>query len=80
MAKDLERARKLGPCLILQSSPKSHQALYLVEGDKRAVNTVFMSVNKEFGDPKISGLIHPMRLRGSLIAKRNTWIMDNSFC
>jgi hypothetical protein len=64
VADNLERARKLEPCLILQTSPGSHQALYLVNGDKRAVNTVFKELNKEFGDPKISGLIHPMRLAG----------------
>ncbi len=64
--KDLDKAREMKPALILQTSPKSKQALYIVDGNtpEHAARHVFNNMNRENGDPKISGLIHPMRLAG----------------
>jgi len=64
--KDMNRAKELKPALILQTSPKSAQALYIVDGtkSKEATNKLFRDLNEQIGDPKINGLIHPMRLAG----------------
>jgi len=62
----MNRAKELKPALILQTSPKSAQALYIVDGakSKEATNKLFRDLNEQIGDPKINGLIHPMRLAG----------------
>ncbi len=64
--KDLDKARAMKPALILQTSPKSKQALYIVDGNtpEHAARHVFNNINRENGDHKISGLVHPMRLAG----------------
>lgn len=64
--KDMDAAKAYNPCLILQTSPNSKQAVYKVSGDmdEAATREFFNIVNKNNGDPAISGLIHPMRLAG----------------
>lgn len=64
IAENLSKAKWLSPCLIVKTSPQSHQALYKVEGEAEAARAVFHAKNVEFGDKKITGLIHPMRLAG----------------
>ena len=64
--RDMEKARALEPCLIMQTSPNSRQALYKVSGDteEAATRQFFNGINRQFGDEKISGLVHPIRLAG----------------
>lgn len=64
--RDTEKAREFEPCLVLQTSPNSRQAVYKVAGDtdEAAAREFFNRINKDNGDPSISGLIHPMRLAG----------------
>lgn len=62
--RDMTKAQELQPCLIMQTSPKSSQALYKVDADEPAARAVFNNINKKWGDPKITGLIHPIRLAG----------------
>ena len=63
---NLSKAKELNPCIILQSSPKSQQALLKINGnfDNETMNKVFKQLNTENGDPKISAAIHPLRLAG----------------
>ncbi len=64
--RDMEKARALEPCLVMQTSPNSKQALYKVSGDteEAATRQFFNGINRQFGDEKISGLVHPIRLAG----------------
>lgn len=64
--RDIERAKEYAPALILHSSPNSQQALYKVSGELPEAETraFFNNLNREIGDEKITGLIHPMRLAG----------------
>lgn len=64
--RDIERAKEYAPALILHSSPQSQQALYKVSGELPEAETraFFNNLNREIGDEKITGLIHPMRLAG----------------
>jgi len=55
------------PCLIQSTSWKSMQAVFKLPKDgvdRKAVIDVFNEMNKEMGDPSITGLRHPMRLAG----------------
>jgi hypothetical protein len=64
--RDLEKVREYEPALILQSSPKSSQALLKVNGNYNSeqLNAYFRNLNSELGDPKITGVVHPLRLAG----------------
>lgn len=64
--RDIERAREYNPALILHSSPNSQQALYKVSGElpEQESRLFFNNLNREIGDPNITGLIHPLRLAG----------------
>lgn len=62
--RDTKKADEISPCLTIQTSPASQQALYRMEGTKQAAELVFTALNQEIGDPKISGQIHPLRLVG----------------
>lgn len=64
--KNMDAAKAYDPCLILQTSPNSQQAVYKVSGnaDELATREFFNIVNKNNGDANISGLVHPLRLAG----------------
>jgi hypothetical protein len=64
--RDISKAKSFSPALILQTSPASQQALYVVDGKtaEPAARAFFNAINKNNGDEKITGLIHPMRLAG----------------
>ena len=64
--RNLELVKEYQPSLILQSSPKSQQALLKVNGNfsNEQLNAYFKQLNEEHGDPKISAVIHPLRLAG----------------
>lgn len=77
--KDIEKIRNdIGePDLIMETSPGNYQVVYCVENDidytqskkkieeKRGIyNQVFKAINQKYGDEKISGLRHCMRLAG----------------
>lgn len=60
-------SRGYAPAAVLETSPGSHQALVKVPvtaAPKADVNAWFKDVNRDIGDPKITGLVHPMRLAG----------------
>lgn len=56
------------PCLLQKSSWNSVQAVFKVPkspiDNRQAVIDVFNEMNREMGDPSITGLRHPMRLAG----------------
>jgi len=54
------------PCLVQNTSWNSMQVVLKVpkDVDRRAVIDVFNKLNKDFGDPKMTGLKHPFRLAG----------------
>lgn len=61
------KAEGYSPALVQETSPGSIQALFKIpqEGtDKSAVNEWFKDLNRTYGDPKITGLTHPLRLAG----------------
>lgn len=63
------RARGFAPALIQQSSEGNVQAvLRLPRQDERqeqkAANLLMGTLNREWGDPKISGVVHPFRMAG----------------
>jgi hypothetical protein len=60
------QARGYEPATIIESSPGNYQAVLKVSSDldARATNEWFKAVNRELGDPKITGLTHPFRLAG----------------
>lgn len=61
------KARGYTPCLVQKTSWDSTQAVLKIpkEGvDRRAAIDLFNHLNQEIGDPKISGLRHPMRAAG----------------
>ena len=64
--KNMEAVKEYHPSLILQSSPKSQQALLKVSSNftSEELNGYFRKLNNELGDPKITGVIHPLRLAG----------------
>lgn len=57
--------RDYSPAILQHSSPSSEQAVLIVSKiDHSAANEFFRRINKEYGDPKISGVVHPFRLPG----------------
>jgi len=55
------------PNVIQKTSASSIQAVFKLPSDvadKPAVNAFFREINSQYGDPNISGLIHPMRAVG----------------
>ena len=61
------KAKGFQPCLVQRTSWESTQAVFKVpqQGvDRRAVIDVFNGLNKDIGDPSITGLRHPFRLAG----------------
>jgi hypothetical protein len=72
-----ERLRGAGfvPALIQTSSPDNIQVILKAQkqADRRdeqsIANRIMSAINKDFGDPKISGVIHPFRMCGFMNAK-----------
>ena len=64
--KNMEAVKEYQPSLILQSSPKSKQALLKVAGSftSEQLNGYFRGLNEKLGDEKITAVIHPLRLAG----------------
>lgn len=67
----LERLVKAGyrPAVVLESSPGNYQAIITVPKlgtvfDKDVGNRLSDALNREYGDPKLSGAIHPHRAPG----------------
>ena len=68
-ADGVEELRKRGfsPSLVMESSPGNYQAVIKVprkSTDKDHANLFFKDLNRDLGDPKITGLVRPMRLAG----------------
>lgn len=64
------KAHGFMPCLIQESSPENLQAVFRAarhprfEYEQSAANAVVCRLNRKFGDPAFSGVIHPFRLAG----------------
>ncbi|MFN7594605.1 MAG: DNA-primase RepB domain-containing protein, partial [bacterium] len=60
------KARGYEPATLIESSPGTSQAVVKVSSDlpEQATNEFFKAINREIGDPKITGLKHPFRLAG----------------
>ena len=70
-AEKLARLERDGykPAVVLESSPGNYQAIVTIsktasERDKDAANALSADLNKRYGDPKLSGAIHPHRAPG----------------
>ncbi|WP_374834295.1 DNA-primase RepB domain-containing protein [Paenochrobactrum pullorum] len=60
------------PCIELQTSEDSFQAVVKIaksNSDVKCRNQLFKDLNRAYGDEKIVGMIHPMRLAGFLNRK-----------
>ena len=65
----LERLRADGfaPCLVQRSSADNEQAVLKLAkqpGEQKQANALVVELNREYGDPNFSGVIHPFRLAG----------------
>lgn len=60
------RGRGYAPALVLETSPENFQAVLKVPAElpKDATNDWFKDLNRDIGDAKITGLVHPLRLAG----------------
>lgn len=59
--------KEYSAALLQETSPGNHQAVIKVPkttGDKADRNEVFKDLNRAYGDEKITGLVHPIRLAG----------------
>ncbi len=70
-AENVARLRKDGfiPAVILESSPKNYQCILTIPRvqnsfSREASNRLTEQLNREYGDPKLSGCIHPHRAPG----------------
>lgn len=60
-------SRGYAPALVLETSPGNHQAVIKVPvsaAPKADANEWFKDLNRDLGDQRITGLIHPFRLAG----------------
>lgn len=69
------------PALIQESSAANRQAVLKVRkelgrDEQKAANEVVVDLNRRFGDPKFSGVIHPFRMAGFSNKKKGR---DNAF-
>lgn len=69
------------PALIQESSAGNRQAVLKVRkepgrDEQKAANEVVVDLNRRFGDPKFSGVIHPFRMAGFSNKKKGR---DNAF-
>jgi hypothetical protein len=78
--RDISKAKEFEPAIVLQTSPASQQALYVVDGKtaEPAARAFFNAINKGNGDEKITGLIHPMRLAG-FTNRKDKYQQDGQF-
>lgn len=65
----LERLRADGfaPCLVQSSSADNQQAVLKVPkapGEQKQANTLVVELNRQYGDPNFSGVVHPFRMAG----------------
>ncbi len=65
----LERLRADGfaPCLVQSSSAGNEQAVLKLAkqpGEQKEANALVVELNRKYGDPNFSGVIHPFRLAG----------------
>lgn len=63
------RARGFAPALVQQSSEGNVQAVLRLprqdeKQEQKAANLLMGMLNREWGDPKISGVVHPFRMAG----------------
>jgi hypothetical protein len=70
------------PALIQSSSPDNVQAILKVpklarKDEQSLANKVMSEINKRFGDPKISGVIHPFRMAGFMNTKPEKARIEN---
>jgi hypothetical protein len=69
-ALDRLRASGFRPALVQQSSADNRQAILKAprsanrDDEQSIANAVMGGINREFGDPKISGVVHPFRMAG----------------
>ena len=66
---DAMRAAGFAPALVQQSSAGNVQAVLRAPREakpqeQKAANALMVRLNQQFGDPKISGVIHPFRMAG----------------
>lgn len=67
------------PCLLQQSSADNFQAIIKIPkeiNEQSQANTLVCDLNKKYGDPNFSGVIHPFRLAGFSNKKQGR---DNAF-
>lgn len=71
---DLQQKTGIKPAYVQESSPDNLQAI--IKADKHQgnqeqpnANSIVQALNKNYGDPKLSGVIHPFRLAGFSNAK-----------
>jgi len=61
------KSRGYSPAVVLETSPGNHQAVLKVPvgaAPKDAANEWFKDLNRDLGDQKITGMVHPFRLAG----------------
>lgn len=63
------RAQGFSPALVQQSSEGNVQAILRLPRqdepqEQKAANALMVRLNREWGDPKISGVVHPFRMAG----------------
>ncbi len=85
-AESVAKLRKNGftPAVILESSPNNYQCILTINKvespfDREASNCLTAQLNKEYGDPKLSGCIHPHRAPSFGNIKPKHQNLDGSF-
>ncbi len=83
---DVVRLQKDGykPSAIIESSPRNFQCVLTIpkfggEFDRQIANQLAAMLNKEYGDPKLSGAIHPHRAPGFANRKPKHRQKDGSY-
>jgi hypothetical protein len=66
---DQMRSEGFAPALVQQSSAGNLQAIFKIHRidqprEQKAANALVVTLNKAYGDPKLSGVIHPFRMAG----------------
>jgi hypothetical protein len=82
-SQQMQALRDLGyqPATILETSPSNYQVVVKVASDlsEQAANEWFKQLNREIGDARITGLVHPMRLAGFQNRKAKYETADGHF-